>query len=128
MGRAMSGETLTLDVKSRKLRRVVRFVARPSGYVFVDPNGVTWGRQIFRPDGNAEVAETEDQLRRVARRWIASVEMPYEPVCARCRVGLEPGEWEWEDCTQPRLCVSCVGWMHLICKDCHHRLYGRDEF
>lgn len=124
----MSGETLTLDVKSRKLGRRVRFVARPSGYVFVDPNSVTWGRQIFRPDGNAEIAETEDQLRRVARRWIASVEMPYEPRCAACRVLLDHGEWEWDYCTQPRVCWSSVGGMHLICKDCHRRLYGRDEF
>ena len=63
-------ESLVLDIKSRKLGRVVRFVARPSGYVFVDPTSISWGRQVFRRDGNAELAYTAEQLKRVARRWI----------------------------------------------------------
>jgi hypothetical protein len=65
---------MRIDIKSRKLGRTVRFIARDdSGYVFVDPTAADWGWQLFDRDGNAEVARSTAELRRVARRYIDRV-------------------------------------------------------
>jgi hypothetical protein len=65
---------MRIDIKSRKLGRTVRFIAREgSGYVYVDPTAADWGRQVFDRNGNAAVARSEAELRRVARRYISRV-------------------------------------------------------
>jgi hypothetical protein len=65
---------MRIDIKSRKLGRKIQFIAREtSGYVFVDPDCMTWGRQVFDRNGNAAVARSEAELRRVARRYISRV-------------------------------------------------------
>lgn len=66
---------MRVAIKSRKLGREVTFVARDSGVVYRDPNAVTWGHQVFNGDGSAAVAKNEGDLRRIARRWIASREV-----------------------------------------------------
>lgn len=63
--------TIAITIKSRKLGETLHFVARDSGYVFVNPSPTDWGRQIMDRHGNAEIAATEEGLRRIARRWIA---------------------------------------------------------
>lgn len=64
--------SIKITIKSRKLGREVTFVARDaSGYTFVDPDGATWGRQLFDRDGNALIARSEKELRAIARRWIS---------------------------------------------------------
>lgn len=65
---------MRVTIKSRKLGREVTFVARDSGVVYRDPNAITWGHQVFNRDGSAAVVKTESDLRRIARRWIASQE------------------------------------------------------
>lgn len=66
---------MRITIKSRKLGREVVFVAREgSGYVYRDPNATTWGHQVFS-GGSAAIAKTEADLRRIARRWIASQEV-----------------------------------------------------
>jgi hypothetical protein len=62
--------SIKIDIRSRKLGRTVRFVARDSGYVYIDPTATSWGRQLFDKNGNALLARDENELRRVARRWI----------------------------------------------------------
>jgi len=65
---------IDIKIKSRKLGRTIRFMAREtSGYVFVDPGCMTWGEQLFDRNGNAEIARSEAALRRVARRYISRV-------------------------------------------------------
>lgn len=67
--------SIRVTIKSRKLGREVTFVAREgSGYVFRDPNAATWGHQVFS-GATAAIAKTEADLRRIARRWIASQEV-----------------------------------------------------
>lgn len=67
--------SIRVTIKSRKLGREVTFVSRDSGVVYRDPNSVTWGHQVFLSDGSAAIAKTEADLRRIARRWIASQEV-----------------------------------------------------
>jgi hypothetical protein len=62
--------TIKIEIRSRKLGRTVRFVARESGYVFVDPTAASWGRQLFDQRGDAVLARSKEELQRVARRWI----------------------------------------------------------
>lgn len=62
--------SISITVKSRKLGEVLHFVARDSGYVFVNPTPTIWGEQVFDSAGNAEIAASEEGLRRIARRWI----------------------------------------------------------
>lgn len=65
--------TIAVEINSRKLGRVARFVAREqSGYVYRDPDALTWGKQVFDAQGCACIARTEDELRKIARRWISS--------------------------------------------------------
>ena len=65
---------MEIIVKSRKLGREVRFVTQgAAGYVFVDPNGLSWGKQVFDRHGNAAVAKTEDQLRAVAKAYLRRI-------------------------------------------------------
>jgi hypothetical protein len=65
---------MRIDIKSRKLGRKISFIAREdSGYVFVDPDCMTWGRQLFDRNGFAVIARSEAELRRVARRYISRV-------------------------------------------------------
>jgi hypothetical protein len=66
--------TMRIDIKSRKLGRTVRFIARGgSGYVFVDPTAADRGRQLFDRDGNAAIARSATELRRVTRRYLSRV-------------------------------------------------------
>jgi hypothetical protein len=63
--------SVKITVRSRKSGETLTFVARDdSGYVFLNPTGTSWGRQIFDRHGNAEVARSEEELRKVARRWM----------------------------------------------------------
>lgn len=65
---------MRIDIKSRKLGRTIRFIARDdSGYVFVGPGCMTWGRQLFDRDGHAVTARSAAELRRAARRYISRV-------------------------------------------------------
>jgi hypothetical protein len=65
--------SIKITISSKKLGRQVTFVARDSsGYVFVDPS-VSWGKQLFDRHGNAFVARSEEQLRRIARQWIKNI-------------------------------------------------------
>lgn len=68
---------ISIEIRSRKLGRTVRFVAREqSGYVYRDPDALTLGKQIFDPQGCACVAYTDADLRKIARRWISN-QIPY---------------------------------------------------
>jgi hypothetical protein len=63
---------MRIDIKSRKLGRKISFIASSiSGYVYVDPTAADWGRQLFDRNGNAVIARSEAELRRVARRYIS---------------------------------------------------------
>lgn len=65
--------TIKVEINSRKLGRPVQFVARDgSGYVYIDPDALTWGQQVFDRHGSAVVARTEAELRRIARRWVSA--------------------------------------------------------
>jgi hypothetical protein len=63
---------MRIDINSRKLGRTIRFIARESsGYVYVYTGPTNWGRQVFDRNGAAEIARSEAELRRVARRYIS---------------------------------------------------------
>jgi hypothetical protein len=68
---------ISIQIRSRKLGRTIRFVARDqSGYVYRDPDALSCGKQIFDAQGSACIAHTEDDLRKIARRWISN-QIPY---------------------------------------------------
>jgi len=64
-----------LTIRSRKLKRDLHFVANQAGYVFINPTAASWGRQIFSAAGDAVIAKNEDDLRKIARRYIATHEI-----------------------------------------------------
>ncbi|TCP06548.1 hypothetical protein [Caldimonas thermodepolymerans] len=62
--------TICIELKN-KAGDIFTFVARESsGYVFVNPTPTSWGRQLFDRHGNAFIADDEDELRRIAKRWM----------------------------------------------------------
>lgn len=63
--------SIKISIDSKKLGRKVVLVAQGEiGYVFVDPSAASWGQQLFDRHGTAFVARSEEDLRRIARRWI----------------------------------------------------------
>lgn len=65
---------MRITINSRKLKRRIVFQAndgQPSAYVRCD-HGRAELRQMFDARGNALTASTEAELRRIARRYIAT--------------------------------------------------------